>query len=276
MAITILDGPMGTELIDRGVSLPAPLWSAHALETHPRIIEEIHREYAAAGAQVHTANTFRTTQRASGDGWEARTRKAITLARNSIPRSHRLAGSIAPLEDCYAPQDSPQHPGPEHTAFANLLAELGCDILLCETFPNTNEAISAVDAAVSTGVETWISFTAGYRGDLLTANEIAGAAAVAVDHGAAAVLVNCIPAVQTLAYVRKLSFLSVPFGAYANAGSQSDGLGWGNHNNGPDRYADLAQTWIDAGATLIGGCCGTNSDTIAALARRFRPDTLKR
>ena len=66
MSITIVDGPMGTQLIERGVPTPAPLWSAWALLNRPEEGKRIHREYAAAGATVHTANTFRTKRRSMG------------------------------------------------------------------------------------------------------------------------------------------------------------------------------------------------------------------
>ena len=63
MSIVILDGPMGTELLARGVPTPTPGWSAHALDAAPEVVASIHRDYAAAGAVVHTTNTFRTKSR---------------------------------------------------------------------------------------------------------------------------------------------------------------------------------------------------------------------
>ena len=62
--LTFLDGPMGTELERRGVALPAPAWSAAALASAPQLVAAIHADYAAAGADVATAATFRTTRRA--------------------------------------------------------------------------------------------------------------------------------------------------------------------------------------------------------------------
>ena len=65
--LTLLDGPLGTELDARGVSVALPLWSAGAIDSAPEVIAAIHREYAAGGATVHTANTFRTKRRAAGE-----------------------------------------------------------------------------------------------------------------------------------------------------------------------------------------------------------------
>jgi len=180
-----------------------------------------------------------------------------------------VAGSIAPLADCYRPQDSPEDPGPRHAALARILSEAGADLLLCETHPHIGEALAAVEAAVATGTETWVSFTAGPDADLLTPDQIHRGAEAAVAAGAAAVLVNCIPAAQTAPFLSAIQGLGVPFGAYANAGHTDDGIGWHPDPDGPERYADLAACWVEMGATLIGSCCGTGPAHIAELHTRF-------
>src|SRR5207245_1272484 len=101
--ITILDGPMGTELERRGIATPPPGWSAYAIDQAPEIIAAIHRDYAAAGATVHTANTFRTKRRQFRNRWEALARSAVAIAKRSVPSDHCVAASIAPLEDCWRP-----------------------------------------------------------------------------------------------------------------------------------------------------------------------------
>src|SRR4051812_14140531 len=119
--ITLLDGPMGTLLAERGVATPAPLWSAAALLESPDAVRRIHHEYASAGACVHAANPFRTKQRQVGPEWERLTRLAVTLAREAVPATHLVAGSLAPLEDCYRPDLSPRDPRPEHRTMARAL-----------------------------------------------------------------------------------------------------------------------------------------------------------
>jgi len=263
--ITILDGPLGSQLLARGVPTPLPGWSAHALQTDPDVVAAIHAAYAAAGATVHTTNTFRTRPAQMGEAWEEMARTAVALARGAIPSDHRVAGSLAPVADCYRPDLSPPGAEVEHRALARVLAEAGVDLILCETFPHVEEAAAAVREAVSTGVETWVALTAGPDADLLTPAALAEGARRAVDLGAAAVLVNCVPASRTLPYVEQLASLEVPFGAYANAGHPDEGVGWRSGPPGPARYAAWARTWIDAGATVIGGCCGTGPDHIRAL-----------
>lgn len=266
--LLLLDGPMGTELGLRGVPLPPPGWSSAALFEAPEVVAAIHADYAAAGAVVHTSNTFRTKARTWPASWRALTATAVRLARGA---GGWVAGSIAPLEDCYSPWLSPADSRPEHRELAAALAGLGVDVLLCETFPLVREALVAVEEAVATGLETWVAFTAGPEASLLSPAEVAAGAREAAARGAAAVLVNCVPAAATLPYVRALREVGLPFGAYANAGAEGEGLGWGPaaRADAAERYADQVAGWVEAGATLIGGCCGTGPAHIAALARRW-------
>lgn len=269
--ITLLDGPMGTELAARGVVTDLPRWSAAAIDAAPDVIAAIHRDYAGAGATVHTANTFRTKRRTVGERWEQLARRAVELARQAVPHSHRVAGSIAPLEDCYRPDRSPgKHSRNEHRELAEVLADSGCDLLLCETFPHAGEAIVAVQEGVRTGLETWVALTAGPGATLMSPSEMAAAARAAVDAGATAVLVNCTPATETLRFVEALAGeqLAVPVGAYANAGRPDQRIGWtASPQLAARTYAEIARQWIDAGGTLIGGCCGTGPAHIAALRK---------
>ncbi len=260
---------MGTALEARGLVLPPPLWSAAALRDHPDAVAAVHRSYAAAGATVHTAATFRTTRRAAGADWRPLVHTAVALAREALPEGARLAGSIAPLEDCWRPElaPPPRVAAREHAALAGALVDEGCDLLLCETFACVAEGLAAVRAAVATGRPTWASFTPGYRGDLLSPAALAAGARAAAEAGAAAVLVNCLPARSAHRWLGPLraavAELGVPVGIYANAGAPGDGLGWGQ---GAAAHARLAQGWHAAGATILGGCCGTDAATVRALA----------
>jgi S-methylmethionine-dependent homocysteine/selenocysteine methylase len=266
----LLDGAVGTELWKRGVSTKGPLWSANAIDGAPEILSAVHRDYAAAGATVHTAATFRTKRRSAGDDWLRLTAAAVRIARDAVPRAHLVAGSVAPLEDCYRPDFAPRDRtllAREHGEMARALADAGVDLLLGETLADPDEALAVTEACVATGLETWIALTAGPDADLLTPAALADAARRCAGAGARAVLVNCVPAAKTLSYVEALAALGVPFGAYANAGGMNEGIGWGAGAEGAARYAELARTWIAAGATLVGGCCGTDPAHIAALAR---------
>jgi S-methylmethionine-dependent homocysteine/selenocysteine methylase len=250
----LLDGAMGTELEARGADTSGTAWSARAIDEAPELVRAIHAEYAQAGAEVHTANTFRTTPRAFGAGWERAMQRAVALCREAVGPSARIAGSVAPLEDCWHPERSPPDPRLEHRLIAQQLARTGVDLLLCETFANVDEALIAVECALETGLPVWVSFTSGPWDDLCSPERMRLGAISAIERGVDAVLINCTPAAGVLPYLRACAGLGAPVGVKANA--QID----------PVEYAGHARRWLEQGATLVGGCCGTSPAHIRALA----------
>lgn len=271
MKAQILDGAIGTELISRGVELRAPQWSAIAIHDAPDVLGDIHRDYANAGATLHIANTFRTQPGAYGADWVDALRSAVRIAREALPAGCTLLGSIAPVEDCYRPELSPGAAARSvHQEVAAALAAAGCDALLCETHSNAAEALAASEAAIATGLPTWLSLTAGPFAELASPAELGAIAKDATSIGVERVLVNCIAATQITPYVEAVAGADVPIGAYANAGAKDEGLGWdtaGHH--AADAYADLAERWVGAGASVVGGCCGTGPLHVRALAARL-------
>ena len=263
--LILLDGPLGTELLTRRVATPLPGWSAHALDTAPDVVAAIHRDYAKAGARVHTANTFRTQPRWFPDRWRELTSRAVAIARDALTGvnqpDYRVAGSIAPLEDCYSPALSPAEPRPEHRLMARALAEEGVDLLLVETFPHIGEALIAVEEAVATGLPTWLSLTAGPDADLLTVDQVREGAQHAVSLGVEAVLVNCIPTPRVLEYLVGVGDLGVRIGAYANAGRAVDGMGFAATPLDIQRHVDSVEQWIEAGARIVGAAVAPGSST---------------
>lgn len=266
----ILDGAIGTELARRGASLEGRGWSARAITEAPDILGAIHADYAAAGATLHTANTFRT-QPDVDPAWEARLHQAVAIAKASVPDTHRVVGSLAPVEDCYQPDRSPGARAYEaHRTMARALVEAGAEVVLCETFAHPDEAIAAVEAASIAGVPVWLALTAGPDGDLLSPDDFARVGARAIDAGASRLLVNCVAATRTLPFVEALAATGADVGVYANAGDAAERIGWDTDTpEGAARYAELARAWADAGATVIGGCCGTGPLHIATLTARF-------
>jgi S-methylmethionine-dependent homocysteine/selenocysteine methylase len=271
MPVQILDGAMGTELTARGVALEGPAWSARANLEASEQVASIHRAYADAGATLHTANTFRTQPRAYGSDWKTALRAAVRLARGSVPHGQAVLGSMAPVEDCYEPHRSPgERSRGEHREVARALADAGCDMLLCETFATEAEARVAVEEALRTGLPVWLSLTAGPFGALLSPTELGTIAAQLAPSGIERLLVNCISATRIEPYVRAVATLGVPFGVYANAGREDEGIGWSHANDAAAAsYATLADDWVDLGATVVGGCCGTGPAHSRALAEAF-------
>jgi len=280
MRVRILDGPMGTELDRRGVPTPLPLWSAGANASASEVVRAIHRDYADAGATLHTTNTFRTKRRTVGPRWRELATRAVSLAREGVPDGQLVLGSIAPLEDCYRPDLSPAEEDAagtleEHRELAFALAEAGADVLLCETFPHARGALLAVEAALETGRPTWLALTPGPEGTLLSPRELAACAEGAARLGASAVLVNCVASERALPFVAALAEVGVrrgvPVGVYANAGHVDDAVGWRSLDEEPERaaerYLTTARSWVDAGASIVGGCCGTGIPHVRAIAR---------
>jgi S-methylmethionine-dependent homocysteine/selenocysteine methylase len=273
--LVLLDGPLGTELERRGLPLPAPMWSARALVEAPLLIGQVHADYAEAGAQVHTANTFRTTPRALAatewaSRWRALLRLAVRLCRESVPEGARVAGSLAPLEDCFSPQLTPPDDAltREHGELARALAEAGCDLLLVETMPTLKELRAATEAAAATGLPTWAGVTLGPRGDFFDADGVRAAARIAADAGAAAFLVNGTAPTLPSTLLESLAEsaarpATLALGAYANTIFEG-GVEWP-----PERYVEEARRWRQSGASILGGCCGTTPRHIAALRREL-------
>lgn len=270
----MLDGPTGTELSRRGVSTDLPLWSAGALLSAPEVVREIHEDYVAAGAEIVTANTFRTharTLRAAGleDHAADLTRSAVELARAAGPHGW-VVGSQAPLEDCYRPDLVPSDSEleREHAEMAANLAAAGVDGILVETHNTICEAAWAVRAAAATGLPTLVSFVCGRDARLLSGESLHAAVQAVLPHKPVAVLVNCLPSEAVTAALSLLRRAAgeVPIGAYANVGYADEKQGWVNTDSvNPAGYAEQGALWLKRGARLMGGCCGTTPAHIRKL-----------
>lgn len=273
----ILDGALGTELTRRGENTNLPLWSARALMDAPQVVAQIHADYLAAGAEVLTANTFRTNFRTfehaglPNPHTLARdlTFKAVALAKNA--GNAKVAGSLAPLEDCYTPELVPDDEtlAREHAEHAINLSEAGCDLILVETMNTIREAVAGAKAAAQTGKPIWVSFTLNEHNDLISGEKLADAVQAVLPFNPQAILVNCIPVAQiagALRVLRRAAPAALPIGAYGNVGHVDDVAGWTlTHAVTPSAYAQAAQEWRKIGATIIGGCCGTTPAHIEAL-----------
>ncbi len=276
---------MGTELHRRGVDISLPLWSARALETAPEVVHAIHQDYLAAGAQLLTANTFRTTtfayQRAGLKEKDARkaarkaTQQAISLAREAArdysPSRVLVAGSVAPVGDGYTPGDYPGADIAQKTyrELVEWLAAAGADLLLLETHITLEEALIALAAATGTGLPVLVSFLINEDLKLWGGGSLSEAVRAAEGEGARGIMINCVTLPVTRKGIKALSNLTaLPYGAYANAGrSQPSVEGALEELVTDEEYATAARGWLDLGARVIGGCCGTTPHTIAILHR---------
>ena len=277
----LLDGATGTELNRRGVDTGLPLWSANALTTDTglNVLRQIHLDYLNAGADVLTTNTFRTHRRAlAGNAHAARelTRRAVATAQEAVAQfgQHaQVAGSVAPLEDCYRPDLVPTDDEcrAEHSERIDHLVEAGVDLLLIETMNSIREAVIAAKLATITGRPTWVSFACDSEGRILSGESVAVAAGMLLPLGVMALGVNCGPAhtlAKPLAELRATCGPDFPLIAYGNIGYADEAQGWINTaSESPDIYYEHASHWP---AEIIGGCCGTTPDHISRLAKAIR------
>jgi S-methylmethionine-dependent homocysteine/selenocysteine methylase len=181
-----------------------------------------------------------------------------------------VLGSIAPLEDCYSPELVPDAGAlaREHAEHAAHLAGAGVDALLVETMNTRREAVAAIRAARATGLPVLASFVASSRGQLFDGEPLAELVPALLDQGIAVLLVNCTPVATTDRIVPELCRLagSTPIGAYANIGFPHPEEGWEFvEDTPPAAYARHAAGWVRGGARIVGGCCGTTPEHIAAV-----------
>ncbi len=285
----VLDGATGTELERAGLATGLPLWSTHALLEAPECLLRIHAAQLEAGAEIVTANTFRTQQRTLARAGlfesDARlTRFAVELARlasidrridrrGSARRPSWVAGSLPPLEDCYRPDLVPSDTelAIEHGRQADLLGEAGVDLILVETMNSVREARAAAHAASRTGLPFAVSFVAWDGARLLSGEPLAEAAAEVRDLGAAAVGVNCLPIANLDACRRALAGLRTALLVSPNLGQPEARTGFARDGStDPVAFANAFGDWLAQPAVIVGGCCGTTPAHIAALSARVR------
>ncbi|HTO94015.1 MAG TPA: homocysteine S-methyltransferase family protein [Bacteroidota bacterium] len=287
----ILDGAMGTELARRGEDTSLPLWSAGPLLNSPGAVSRIHADYIAAGADIVTTDTFRTTRRTfkrAGlpDRSAALAARAVSIACNARDASGRagvlVAGSIAPLEDCYRTDLVPPDAAlsEEHAELAERLSEGGVDFLLLETMGTVREAAAAAEAARGTGLEFVVSFLCKPDGALYSGEPLADAVRRIAPLHPAAFSINCVsarfmdePITRLRAAIGEYSASdAIPFGIYANVGLPHAETSMDDSQSmiedvEPTEYAAFAERWAQQGTAFIGGCCGTTPEHIRAVAR---------
>ncbi|MEX3015947.1 homocysteine S-methyltransferase family protein [Gymnodinialimonas hymeniacidonis] len=295
--VTILDGGMGQELIRRSGQPAQPLWSTQVMIDHPGLVAGVHSDYVDAGAQVVTTNSYAihrdrlrgsSSNHYAGEGIELPDREAefeALLARSldeadAVRGKAQVAGSIGPLGASYRSDLNP--PFDEAVAlYAEVAKALTprCDVLLFETIASVEAARTCLEAGRQTLRPVWLALTVDDEdGSLLRSGEsVADAVAVAKD--ADAVLANCSAPEVMPAALEVLARTGVAYGAYANAftqitkaflegGTTASDLS-ARRDMGPEAYADHAMTWVEMGATIVGGCCETGPAHIAEIARRL-------
>jgi S-methylmethionine-dependent homocysteine/selenocysteine methylase/SAM-dependent methyltransferase len=294
----ILDGGIATELgrtrPDATPQDDEALWGTWALVHAPDAVREVHRSYLDAGSDVISTNTWGITgdDRRAGTAfstpvhWMDVARRGLRVGREAIEQAGRageasLAFSINGDVDSQARKEMLE-------LLPRVFDENPPDLVLLETMTLVRNGLTfgAVEALVASGIPVWVSFRrcrhgvcgvfgqhwGGPEGD-----EFGRAARHFEDLGVRALLVNCLPPDHVpgmLPWLR--DFTDLPLGVYPNLGYYTaDGWSFDRTVDGP-AYAEMAAEWRAEGAQIVGGCCGTRPEHIAAARERVRDQPVGR
>ncbi len=298
--IVILDGGMATELERRGADLDGPLWSATVLLETPQLIEQVHYDYFAAGADVVASVSYQATFEGFADrGIDRRAardlfRLSVQVARDARDRfwsiaDHRterpeplVAASIGPYGAYLA--DGSEYRGDYglsarkliefHRPRVEALADSGADLLAFETVPCAVEAEAIVRLLEEVpDVTAWISFSCRDEAHVSHGEPLVDCIGITNDAvSCVAAGINCTPPRFITPLLRSVERIARhPLAASPNSGEVWDGERhcW-TASPDPIDFSEAAREWYEAGARLIGGCCRTTPETIKSLSAGFR------
>lgn len=271
----ILDGAMGTGLMKAGMSVDecTEQWAVE----HPDVVIDIQREYVNAGAQIVYAPTFGANRiKLSEYGLEENiaylNKELVALSKKAVDGKALVAGDITMTGQIpYPVGDVPFEVFVDtYKEQATLLADAGVDLMVVETMMSLQECRAAV-LAIREVCDLPIMATLTYNEDGRTLYGTPPEVAINVlqSLGVDAIGVNCstgpegmVPIVEKMA-----EYATVPLIAKPNAGlPELDGKET-VYRMEPEEFARTGKKLIEAGASLIGGCCGTTPAHIAALTQ---------
>ncbi len=293
----LADGAMGTLLHTHGVE------HTHCFDelnlTDPAKVADVHRQYIEAGAQIILTNTFGANRyKLRKHGLDEQTaeinRAAVALARRVVDASFKnvlIAGDVGPLGVRLAPYGRVQL-NEAREAFAEQIRALaGVDLIVIETMTDVYETVEAIAAAKTALPETPVVATMTFTRDdrTLLGDDPAKVARSLAEAGADVIGVNCSggPA-QLIRILREMR--NAVLGRDGVIPPRQDGetpsiqakpyfwvkpnAGWPEHVGGrimyaaaPEYFRDYALEFWKAGANVIGGCCGTTPEHIAAMRK---------
>jgi homocysteine S-methyltransferase len=289
----VIDGGLATALEARGYVLDRALWSAHLLLSAPTALRDVHRAYLDAGADCIISATYQATLAGFQDeglslkqaenallqsvtlACEARDDHMQTITRNYPPI---VAASVGPYgavlcdgseyRGGYALSDDALYDF--HAARWELLVGSPADILACETIPDVREAhVIRTLLQETPAARAWVSFSCKDGVTLSDGTPLVESAALFDDlENVIAIGVNCVAPGDVVTHIHELHIgaPSKHIIVYPNSGEHYDGSTrrWTGCSN-PLEFASAARLWHGAGATLIGGCCRTGPEHIAAV-----------
>jgi methionine synthase / methylenetetrahydrofolate reductase(NADPH) len=277
--VLLADGAMGTVLHARGVSFDKCFDELNL--TNPAAVADIHREYIESGAQMVLTNTFGANRFKLGkhglaDQTADINRAGVELARRVVAASFKdvlVAGDVGPLGVRIAPFGRVQ-PEAAREAFAEhirALAEAGADLIVIETMSDLYEVQEAIRAARETcdlPVVASVTYTRDDR--TILGDDPAQVARTLAEAGADILGVNCSGGPAQLLRILKQMHAAVPdkpLWVKPNAGWPEQVGGRIMYAADPEYFGEYALSFREAGANIMGGCCGTTPQHIAAMHR---------
>ncbi|EPL8600079.1 homocysteine S-methyltransferase family protein [Acinetobacter baumannii] len=289
----ILDGGLGRELARRGAPFRQPEWSALALIEAPETVKEVHLDFINAGAEVITTNNYAVVpfhigqERFETDGVRL-IKVAIEQAKNAVKESGKnvkIAGCLPPLFGSY--RADLFQPGQAKNLAEPIINTLApeVDFWLAETQSCLKEVETVHALLPQDGKDYWVSFTLQdeikqEQALLRSGENMQQVTDFIKQSNAKAVLFNCCQPEVILQAINEIKGLipeSVQIGAYANAfppqdesATANDGLDEIRKDLDAPTYLAFAKQWQQAGASLVGGCCGIGPEHIAELSQFFK------
>jgi homocysteine S-methyltransferase len=282
LSLHLIDGGLSTELERLGAKIEGELWTGRALLDDPSLVASAHRAFALAGAEVVISSSYQLSRQgfievglSAADADEA-LRNSIRVAREAVSGTDaKVAASIGPYGAVL--HDGSEYRGDYTVTQADLeefhaqrlavLLEESPDFLAIETIPNLIEARALAQVLKDVMVPKWFSFTAASDELLWSGEKVEDAVKIIADlPNLIAVGFNCVaPELVAGLATRIRPLFSGEIIAYPNRGGIWDsakGIWLGNE---PRSLSSWLSEWQTAGVTWVGGCCGTDSNDIAAL-----------
>ncbi|MDP6416546.1 MAG: homocysteine S-methyltransferase family protein [Gammaproteobacteria bacterium] len=288
--VMLLDAGMGKTLSMKGVEIPDTIWSANALIVAPEVVVEVHRENIEAGADIITTNSYGVIRgELAKENIEGRYKELNRMAGNLAERAvmesgtqTMIAGSLPPQNGSYRPDRvmSRESIEPLYREQVALL-DPHVDLFICETMSTIEEAVTAATIASESGKPVFVGLTLHdeQASCLRSGESIEDALEQLLPLNLQGLLANCcLPERISDAMPSLVSGGFDYCGGYANAFAHvpRDWLLDGDKDNDgrlalredlcPEIYCDFVEGWIDQGANIVGGCCGTTAAHTRAIS----------
>lgn len=274
--VIVFDGGMGTYLYEKGIYINRSFEELNIVD--PDLVKGLHQEYVNAGADVIETNTFAANRlKLAPHGLDTRVveinKKGAELAREAAKTSALVAGSIGPLGVQIEPLGKLSYDEAKEVFKEQVqgLLEGGVDLIIFETFSLVEELIQGVRAVreLDASIPIIAQVTINSDGNLPTGEPLERFVAEISKYPVDVIGLNCSEGprlmLEALEHLRTITPL--PLSIQPNAGMPQSIGGRNLYMTSPEYIAEYSKRFIQTGAVIVGGCCGTNPTHIKAIRR---------